>query len=384
LTRSRALAGTLLLLVAATALGALACEGLVRHLFGPQPKFPRRVVEGSFGLRINQPGARYRHKSADVDVSFRINHAGMRADREYPFAPPPGTRRIVFLGDSFTVGYEVDVADCFSSVVERELRARGHAVEALNAGVSGFSTAEEDLYLERDLIRYAPSVVVLSFYGNDLFDNVRSDLFVLEQTGLRTNQTRYVPMGRVGDFLNTNPLFNWLSERSDAFTVAKEGITRMLKARAVRQNTAAIAAAAPGSGTGAGASSGAAQQETDYPVALTGAILERLYQFLRERRIALVIQSIPSVPPEQSQLVEMFPLAHFDVARPGVFFVSGKELLDPHRGKQLLYWTRSTGHWTPFSHRVSGRAIADLIESRGLLGDGPQDAEAPTRRAELR
>lgn len=378
----RGLRGKVLLLVAAVALGALLCEGLVRQLFGAQPKFARHVVEGPFGLRINQPGARYRHRSAEVDVEFRINQAGMRADREYPFEAPQGTKRIVFLGDSFTVGYEVDITDCFTSVVERELRSRGHHVEALNAGVSGFGTAEEDLYLERDLIRYAPSVVVLSFYGNDLVDNVRSDLFVLAEGSLRVNRTRYVPMGRVGDFLNTNVVFTWLTERSDAFTVAKEGATRLLKARAVRQNEAAIAAAVSGVRSEAGSGSGTGQ-DGEYPGALTGAILERLHQFCRERGVALVIQSIPTLPPDQSQLVEMFPFGHFDVARPGVYFVSGKELLDPHRGRELLYWTRSTGHWTPFSHRLSGRALADLIESRGLL-DGGAAALAPKLTAALR
>jgi hypothetical protein len=382
LTRTRDLGGKLLLLVAALTMGALLCEGLVRYLFGEQPKFPRRVVEGPFGLRINQPGAHYRHRSADVNVSFRINAAGLRADREYVYGHPPGTTRIVFLGDSFTVGYEVDIEDCFTSVVERELRSRGHSVEALNAGVSGFGTAEEYLYLERDLIRYSPDVVVLSFYGNDLVDNLRSDLFVLEQGQLRTNKTSYVPLGRIGNFLNTNFVFGLLSERSDAFTVLKEGATRMLKGRMARQNVAVIAASAPGPEAAEGTAG--TREDVEYMARLTGAILERLYRFTRQRGIALVIQSIPTVPPEQTQLLELFPFTYFDVSRPGVYFVSGKKLLDPYRGQQLLYWARSTGHWTPFSHRVSGRALADLIESQGLLVDKGEGGPTLQRQVDVR
>ena len=45
--------------------------------------------------------------------------------------------------------------------LEQVLRRRGYDVEVLNAGVSGFSTAEEYLYLERELFRYDPDVVVL-------------------------------------------------------------------------------------------------------------------------------------------------------------------------------------------------------------------------------
>src|SRR5687767_11459329 len=78
---------------------------------GEQPKFPRHVVGGPFGLRINEPNAHYRHKSADVTVWFDINAQGMRAERDFAREKPSGSRRIVSLGDSFTVGYEVAAED---------------------------------------------------------------------------------------------------------------------------------------------------------------------------------------------------------------------------------------------------------------------------------
>ena len=43
-------------------------------------------------------------------------------------------------------------------------------------------------------------------------------------------------------------------------------------------------------------------------------------------------------------------------------------VLDPFLEKELLYWKRSTGHWTPFSHRVCGTALAARIVKEGLLG----------------
>ena len=162
---------------------------------GEQAKFPRHVVGAPFGLRINEPNATYRHKSADVTVQFRINGQGMRANRDYPREKPPGIKRIVSMGDSFTVGYEVDVSETFSSVLESELRSRGVMVEVLNAGVSGYGTAEECLYLERDLFRYDPDLVLVSFYGNDLVDNVRSGLFRLEGDRLVESASSYVPAG---------------------------------------------------------------------------------------------------------------------------------------------------------------------------------------------
>ena len=53
-------------------------ELLVTLVFGEQVKFPRHVVDGGFGVRINEPGASYRHTSPDVDVGFEINAQGMR------------------------------------------------------------------------------------------------------------------------------------------------------------------------------------------------------------------------------------------------------------------------------------------------------------------
>jgi acyl-CoA thioesterase I len=48
--------------------------------------------------------------------------------------------RIVALGDSLTAGYGLDAEDSFPAVLEAELRARGHDVEVVNAGVSGDTT----------------------------------------------------------------------------------------------------------------------------------------------------------------------------------------------------------------------------------------------------
>jgi len=376
----------LLLSLVASVLSCLLGEVLVRATLGPQPKFPRRVVEGPHGLRVNEPNAVYRHQSADVSVWFRINSKGLRADREYPYEKPAGVKLIVCLGDSFTAGYEVDLEDCFTRVLERELNAPGRAVEVLDAGVSGFGTAEELLYLERELIRYQPDVVVVSFYGNDLMDNVRSDLFGLDHGELVTRHDRYVPFGAFANFLNTNFAFNWLSGYSDAFAMAKETTTRLLKGKLVEQNLAAIDAAAAGSGKDPertektpaevappdpkkAARLEQAKQEAEYASALTAALYERLREFCVGRGIALVIQSIPSNRENPVSLVDLFPRDKFDVARPGVFFQSDKELLDPFLEKELLYWKRSTGHWTPFSHRVCGKALAARIVKEGLLGD---------------
>src|SRR5690348_699381 len=111
-TRSRGLARKIFLRLVWLAVGfAIALvlgEVLVTMVHGPTVRFPRRVVEAPWGLRYNEPNARYGHHSPDVEVEFRINAQGMRADRDFSYGKPVGVRRIVCLGDSFTAGYEVE------------------------------------------------------------------------------------------------------------------------------------------------------------------------------------------------------------------------------------------------------------------------------------
>ncbi len=330
---------------------------------GEQPKFPRHVVGAPFGLRINEPNAHYRHKSADVTVWFQINAQGMRAERDFPRAKPPGTLRIVSLGDSFTVGYEVAAEDTFSSVLERELRGAGLRVEVLNAGVSGYSNAEECLYLERELLGYEPDLVLVSFYANDLVDNVRSDLFRLVDGKLVEGAHDYVPAGGLGNFLNTNPVFNLLSGYSNAFALVKERANLLLKARIVEENQENVRRASEQAPAAGEDDVGSEQRR------LAAAIFERIYGVTRAQGIPLVIQSIPGEVKEsgESRLVDAFPLAEFNVARGGLAFVSAKELLDPLEGHEQLYWTRSHFHWTPLAHRIAGEGIARVILERKLL-----------------
>jgi lysophospholipase L1-like esterase len=371
--RMRRIAFTLLALSIGAVLTAFVLELGVLAVFGEQPKFPRRVVGAPFGLRINQPNAVYRHKSADTSVWFQINGQGMRAERDYARAKPPGVKRIVSLGDSFTVGYEVEGDETFSAVLERELAKSLGPVEVLNAGVSGYSNAEELLYLERELLAYDPDLVLISFFANDLVDNQRTGLFRLENGALVQTAESYVPAGALGDLLNTNPFFNWLSGYSNAFALLNDRATLFVKRRMVKENEAqvaqAAAPAAPAAPT-AGADTGAKR-------ALAAAIFERIWQTTRARGIPLLIQSIPIPGPDpaKAELVDVFPLADFDVDRPGLVYYSARDALQPHLGRDLLYWQRSHGHWTPLAHRLDGEALARLIRERGLLGE-PTSASA--------
>lgn len=348
------------LLAGSLVVAGLLAEGLVLLVEGPQVRFPRHVVEAPWGIRYNQPGATYRHRSGDGAWNFRINDQGMRADRDYAYQKPPGEVRVLSLGDSYTIGYEVDVEQTFSAVLERELREAGLDAVVMNAGVSGFSTAEAAVYLERELLRYDPDLVVLSFYPNDLVDNVRTGLFTLgDDGGAVPAADRYVPAGGLGDMLNRSRVFNALSARSNAFALVKERVTLLLKRQIVAANQANLEGQARDD---------EARDHQDLQRRLAAAIVRRMHDTLAARGVPFVVQSIPvRVLEPAPRLVDGFPYDALTPPPPGLHFLPADTVLRPHFGRTPLYHDRSHFHWTPSAHEAAGRALARLILDRGLL-----------------
>jgi acyl-CoA thioesterase-1 len=74
--------------------------------------------------------------------------------------------RIVALGDSLTAGYGLARAAAFPARLEAALRARGHAVEITNAGVSGDTTSGGLARLDSS-VPSGTDVVILALGAND-------------------------------------------------------------------------------------------------------------------------------------------------------------------------------------------------------------------------
>jgi lysophospholipase L1-like esterase len=102
-----------------------------------------------------------------MGVPFAINSAGLR-DREFPREKPPGVYRIVWLGDSTTVGWGVPLSGTAPKILERDLNASGRGrFEVLNAGVGNYNTVQEvEHYLTIDRA-FRPDLVILEYFIND-------------------------------------------------------------------------------------------------------------------------------------------------------------------------------------------------------------------------
>ncbi len=155
-------------------------------------------------------------------VRVRINARGLRGP-ELDLAKPPGSLRILWLGDSVTFGYGVEpVEETFPYRVATRLATRlSRPLETLAAGVGGYAPWQERIWLEREGWRYAPDLVVLGFVLNDLTEPL--------------SLVRYGGQGEGWQLARSarGALDRWLSASALA-TFLREGIARVRFGRDVR------------------------------------------------------------------------------------------------------------------------------------------------------
>jgi len=113
----------------------------------------------------HQPGQEGIFETAQFRTTVRINLKGLR-DREHAYERSDNSGRILVIGDSFAWGYGVEETQRFSQLLEASMD-----VEVINAGVSGYSTDQELLWLREEGVKYDPDLVILGFSGNDIGDN---------------------------------------------------------------------------------------------------------------------------------------------------------------------------------------------------------------------
>lgn len=118
----------------------------------------------------NREGVTVHRSMSEFATDYKLNSHGMRGP-ETTIAKPQGRKRILFVGDSFTLGFTVDDEKSFVRVLERDLRENGHDVEALNGGTEGYSTDQELLFLQQVGKQFQPDYVVFAPYLNDVHQN---------------------------------------------------------------------------------------------------------------------------------------------------------------------------------------------------------------------
>lgn len=328
------------------------------RVFAPQPLMPRDISESEFGTRINKPNSQYRQRSAEVDVTVRINSQGIRADEDIPLDKPPGVKRIVVLGDSYGMGYEVDLKDAFATRMADDLNAAGEHVQIVNLSVSGYGTAEELLMLQNRGFAFHPDLVLLAWHHTDLDDNVNSNLFTLTDGRLARKNAKYLPGLQTRKRLERIPGYVWIEQHSQLYTFIREQTAGKVQDLLARKNPKDTQRPTTRPG-----------DPPTYRDRLAAALLEQIQNDCRAHGIRLLILDVPTRV-SRTEFYSEFPWKAasspeaFDVVCPL------DEFRSRYRGEKL-FWEHGYFHFTTLACRVVGRMLADHILQQNLLTGSP-------------
>jgi lysophospholipase L1-like esterase len=119
------------------------------------------------GYTLMKPGSHYEWQSIPVD----INSHGLRGP-ETTYQKPPGTFRILNLGDSIVMGWGVREEDTYGRRLESLLNEAGNRdtnFEVINAGVPGWNLENASAYLQAAGLNYEPDLIFLGItLANDI------------------------------------------------------------------------------------------------------------------------------------------------------------------------------------------------------------------------
>jgi hypothetical protein len=126
-------------------------------------------------------------------VEVRQNSGGWH-DAEHAVAKPPGTFRVVVVGDSFIDAWQVPLEKSFHRRLEAELQAASASpVEVVAFGSSGTAQLWELETLKDDGFQYSPDLVIAEFLP---LNDVRENSFILTRKAWLFQSALIDPFGK--------------------------------------------------------------------------------------------------------------------------------------------------------------------------------------------
>ncbi|HBH02512.1 MAG: hypothetical protein A2X36_05675 [Elusimicrobia bacterium GWA2_69_24] len=322
-------------------------------------------------------------------IPVRINSQGL-LEREYPLRKADGARRVLVLADSFGGDFGVPFDALFPKVAEARANAGRpeRRYEVINAGVSGFGTAQELVMFRALGRRYEPDVVVLAFYMNDVGDNgdgyrrrprfsLREGRLVSEAPALDSSDIESLPATRL---LNAHSrLFRLVREKLIRWPAARGLLARLhlanprvLQADAAYRGWLAIFLTED-------------DRTAEDQWRLTEALIRQLRDEVRAAGARFAVMIFPmegQVYPERFTPFwrQYYAGRDYDLDRPNralARFLAREEIpaLDllpalrarAAQGEADLYRPGDI-HWTPKGHAIAGEALVEFLARQGLLG----------------
>ncbi|MDH3711832.1 MAG: GDSL-type esterase/lipase family protein [Cyclobacteriaceae bacterium] len=165
----------IVLIVASLIVSILICEAILRLFVNVRDVGPAfSIYDEALGKALKKNFSAVR-VTPEFTMSLTTNSLGFRG----PEIEDVGEESVLFLGDSFTLGYGVNDGEEFPALIRRKMRLRGDVATVINAGLGNSGNGWWLNWLKQNADRIDPRQVILQFYGNDLSDNVGEKFYTI-------------------------------------------------------------------------------------------------------------------------------------------------------------------------------------------------------------
>jgi lysophospholipase L1-like esterase len=306
---------------------ALASAEIVIRLFVPvrdvgalftdtDPIMGKRIKKNFHTVRV----------TPEFTMTFTSNSFGFRG----PEAAMLPVRPVVFLGDSFTMGFGVSDGEEYPVLIKEMLDASfgKNAIEIVNTGMGDNGNGRWIKLLRADVERLKPRLVVLQVAANDFNDNVREALFSVLDNGVLVEAP--VKVGRA----------RTLERISDAIP----GLSSSHFYALVRQVVASLLSRAP-----------AAPAPEGYADRLTVRLIEEAVSICQKREYPIVAVLVGLSGVRLARIQSIFESRQIPV------------LVAPTKVERPDLHYKIDGHWNAAGHVVIARAVFDRLLTLKLI-----------------
>ena len=171
--------GNIVAFAAALTIGLVAAEVIVRNFVTVSAVGPNfSEYHPVYGKHL-KPSFSARRRTPEFEMVITTNAFGFRGAPIEQFPNEP----VLFLGDSFTMGYGVNNGEEFPSLISARLATLAEPVPVVNMGVGKSGNGRWVKILNDIEGKVSPRLVVLQFLDNDFADNERERLFSIDDKG---------------------------------------------------------------------------------------------------------------------------------------------------------------------------------------------------------
>jgi hypothetical protein len=343
----------------------LLCEGVVRvysWFFLPKMMKIDPVLGWSHTANAQK------HFTNEEQTILIIQNAVGHRGPDYVLRKAAGKNRVLFLGDSFTEGSHVGEESLFSNII-------GNAypnLEVMNAGVGGYGSVQEYIYLQREGLKFEPDLVFLLFFENDLLDNCLSftpgigprpyasmqngQLEIHEKFSSQEWQKYALPVPFAAKLNQYSLAYNFFNFR--VYQILRSSYLNRLEYQDIRK-----ADACP-------------------KLEIIKTIYQRMQQLVREKGSKFAIGFIPTREDAQKGVAEVqIPLLAFCQEK-GIPCISLTSALKAEYDKGERPYFINDIHWNRVGHKVAAEVLGPYIQ--GLISSEQRQAELPSVKLENR